>query len=126
MRLKTAAKLCAASAIAGAALTPPVMRATKQQAEQVMRRGARGYIRARDRARNFAESTGRPGEVAAFATVLTVKMAKETGQRWRELLADVEREERQTTVATDEPDPSSTVNDQFGTPSPIHPDIDIR
>ena len=118
MRAKTAAKLCAASVIAGAVLTPPVTRFTKRQAEKALRRGARGYIEARERVRSAAEATGRPGQLAAIAAALAFHSAKDAMDRWRELVADVEAEvekdERIEQVPS--PEPMMTIDEYMAAP----------
>jgi hypothetical protein len=98
------------------------MRATRRQAAKALRGGARGYIKARARVQAVADATGRPGKMAAIATVLTVQAAKDAADRWWELVADVEREEKRK-AAPQTPEPPTTIADYIGTPAPADPGV---
>ena len=121
MRAKMTAKLCVASVIAGGVMIPPLVRATKRQAAKAARRGAHGYLKARDRVRKAAEATGRPGQMAAIGAALTVKAAHDIADKWWKLVAEVEREEKQETAPDTEP--VTTIADYIGTPTPTPPGV---
>lgn len=92
MRAKMTAKLCQASFIAGAILTPPTLRKTRQQAGKAARRSARDYVKMRERVRRVAEATGRPGQYTAIAVALAGQAAKDATNKWRALVDEAEAE----------------------------------
>lgn len=114
MRAIMTAKLCAASAVGGGVLTPPVTRAAKKQAAKLLRRGARGYIKVRERAVSTAEATGWPGQIAATSAALTLHVAQDALDRWRELVIEVEKETAAERVAA--PEPVMTMEEYMASP----------
>ena len=119
MRAKMAARLCVVSVIAGGVaggvITPIVMRASKRQAEKAARNTARGYVNVRARARNVAEATGKPGELAAISAAVSVRAARGVANRWRDLVAEVENVEK--TEQAPSPEPVVTIEDYISSSS---------
>ena len=106
MRATTALKLCAASAVAGAAIAPPAARKAKRETAKALRRGAVKYVEAREKVRKAARKTGKPGQVIAATARMTGHGAAEMAHRWRGLVRQAERER---VVAAPKPELGATV-----------------
>lgn len=120
MRAKMTAKLCQASFIAGAVLSPPMLRKTKQQADKMAHSSARGYVKTRERVRRLGEATGKPGQIAVVASAFAAQAAKNATDRWWELVAQAESE-----IAEEKsdkfghylpPETVTTIKDYIGSP----------
>lgn len=109
MKAKMTARLCQASFIAGAVLTPPALRMTKRKIDKTAHSGARGYVKLRQRVRRLGEATGRPGQYAAIAAAFAAQAAKDAATRWRGMVEEAER------------DMGETKTDKFGLHPPVEP-----
>ena len=79
------------------------------------RRGARGYVKLKGRARQFGEATGRPGQFTAFAVVFAAQAAKDAADSWWNLVDEVEREEQVDQTRLPElAEPPTTIKDYVG------------
>ncbi len=112
MRVKTTAMLCEASFVTGAILTPPILRRAKREAGVMARRGARGYVKAREQARKFGEATGRPGQMTTFAAAFAAQAAKDTVDTWWKLVDEAERQAKFEQAI--EVEPPTTIRDYVG------------
>ncbi len=124
MKAKTTARLCQASFVAGALLTPPLKRKTKEQADLMAKRGARGYVKLREKMREAGRATGRPGQYAVIAGAFALQMGKDAAHRFGEYVTEAEGE--MAAKKADKfglyapPEPVTTIEDYVGSPSRVH------
>ena len=121
MRAKTAVMLCEASFVAGALLAKPMARKARCQGQKAVNRSARGYVRARAKARELGEKTGKPGLFAALAVAFAAHAARDGVNRWWEAVDDAEHdvaaEKADKFGMTLPPDPPTTIEEYIGSPS---------
>ena len=95
MGAKMTARLCAASVVAGAVIAPPTIRAVKRQTSKAVHKAAHGYVKVRHQFGKMAEATGRPGEFAGMFAAFTAQAARDTTNKWWQVVAEAEKEEEQ-------------------------------
>ena len=121
MKAKTTAMLCEASFVAGAVLTPPILRKTRERVGVVARRGAMAYVKARERVSQMGEATGRPGRYAIMPVKLGARASTGAFRKWREMVHEAEAERAGRTPDRfghfRTPEPSHRIEDYVGSPS---------